>query len=408
MTETEKSYGDKFFKWGTNKIKKLILSTKNKLLIICIKKNNIFWAKRLIRLGADINCVDNLGRTLVHIAMSDMKIKKGKNIEQLKNEKIRLIKFLISMGFDTDKASHIKGIHGEEIEITALQYACQTQKVDFVKALIEMGANVNSKMTSSNGCTALMYACKQRFCEIIYILLNNFADPNIPDNEGNTPLHEACKKNDLKMVKLLIEKGADVNKKNNKGETSLHIACKNNFVLMSCLLVQLGADIESMTNDNSRPIHYACEGGSIDVVKFLLSKNVNVNVKTTENNTPLKISIIKNNDVLAEELLKANANINETYTNGWKAMHFAVENNSLSIVNLLHKFGADLNTKASNNVTPYKLACKNKNTEIKYFLKERMSIAENESSELIEYKEIAKNIVQIGSVGKRIYCEINR
>lgn len=409
MKKKEQTIKEKFFKWGVGKIESFFGSVKNNFLILSIKNSNIFLAKMWISFNADINCVDFSGKNLLHIVMSDMKLRKGESLEQLKRKKKRLIAFLVSCGFDTDTPSQIKDKNGEVIEITPLQYACQTHKIDFINTLIELGANVNSKITNSNGCTALMYACKQQLNEVASILLNNFADPDIPDNEGNTPLHEACSKGDLEMMKLLIKRGADINKKNNKGETPLHIACKKKFVLVACFLIQNGANIESVTNDNLRPIHYACMQESVDITQYLIRNGVNINSKTAENDTPLKISIDKGNAILARELLKSGANINEFYNNRWQALHFAVKKNLLSIVNLLYEFGADLKAKTLDGMTPHKLACINKNTAIKDFLIDKIEMTEpnfeKNSHKLGDCKNVVKDIVKIGSIGKQIYDE---
>lgn len=124
VQEIERSFLEKLLRWGIRQIKNLISKIKNFFLIICIKKHNRFLAKCLLLSNADIDCVDSQGRTLLHIVMSDLKLDKGKDIQQVKKEKIRMMKFLVDQGFDINKTSQIKGKDGEIIVMTALQYAC--------------------------------------------------------------------------------------------------------------------------------------------------------------------------------------------------------------------------------------------------------------------------------------------
>jgi ankyrin repeat protein len=60
--------------------------------------------------------------------------------------------------------------------------------------------------------TSLATAC--RFCEfeIVKMLIEAGADPNLPSNNGYTPLlYLIRERNDIKLIKYLIDAGADVN-----------------------------------------------------------------------------------------------------------------------------------------------------------------------------------------------------
>ena len=52
---------------------------------------------------------------------------------------------------------------------------------------LEHGCDPNS--TTSNGTSALHYACSKNHIETARLLLENKADPSICDNYGQTPLH---------------------------------------------------------------------------------------------------------------------------------------------------------------------------------------------------------------------------
>ena len=62
---------------------------------------------------------------------------------------------------------------------------------------------------------------------IYWLISDDGANVNQPDNYGRTLLHRACKSGSLDVVKTLIEQGANVNQPDNSGRTPLHWACKN-------------------------------------------------------------------------------------------------------------------------------------------------------------------------------------
>ena len=108
-----------------------------------------------------------------------------------------------------------------------------------VKALIELGADVNSK--EIGGTTPLNLASNENYIEIAKLLIERGADVDAKDNSGWTPLHNATYNNHIETAKLLIEKGADVKAKNYDGETPLYWASRNNSVEIAKLLIDAGA-----------------------------------------------------------------------------------------------------------------------------------------------------------------------
>jgi ankyrin repeat protein len=59
------------------------------------------------------------------------------------------------------------------------------------------------------------------FKDVLLVLLDNYADPNIKNKDGNTPLMLAADACQRDCFKLLLEYGADVNIKNNRRNTVL-------------------------------------------------------------------------------------------------------------------------------------------------------------------------------------------
>lgn len=119
---------------------------------------------------------------------------------------------------------------------TALSEAAFNGRLELVRALLEYGADVNSRQ--KNDMSALDCAIENIELKIIEILISSGADVNAKDMGGHTPLHRAV---DIeaeeakyaydcgdfnaipttKITSILIAAGADVNAKNNAGKTPL-------------------------------------------------------------------------------------------------------------------------------------------------------------------------------------------
>jgi ankyrin repeat protein len=79
--------------------------------------------------------------------------------------------------------------------------------------------------TEDEGTAALKTeVLRDRYAEVVKLLLDKGADVNKKTDEGITALMAASYGGNVEVVKLLLAKGADINVKNSKGETALMIA----------------------------------------------------------------------------------------------------------------------------------------------------------------------------------------
>ena len=140
--------------------------------------------------------------------------------------------------------------------------------LQFVRALVARGANVNARlnkvprppasatMLGTEGATPFLMAADRADVPLMRELLNVGADPFLPNADKSTPLMAAAglgtsdpleeagtEDEALDAVKLLLDLGADINAVDNKGDTAMHGAAYGNFPMIVQLLAKRGADI---------------------------------------------------------------------------------------------------------------------------------------------------------------------
>ena len=111
------------------------------------------------------------------------------------------------------------------------------------------------------------------------VLLENGADPNLPNDSGETPLHQAVENKDYLISKILLKHKADPNRQEEYGET---------------------------------PLHYAVTNGDSDTTELLLKFRANPNIcETRFKRTPLHIATMKKNREIVKILMVHGANPHE-------------------------------------------------------------------------------------------------
>jgi ankyrin repeat protein len=121
---------------------------------------------------------------------------------------------LIKRGADVDAIN--------KMGVTPLHLASYNNSIETAKLLIERGADVDAK--GNGGWTPLYQATLYNFIEIAKLLLDRGADVKAKDNDGYTPLHRASRWNRIEIAKLLLDAGADVEAKDKVGSTPLDMA----------------------------------------------------------------------------------------------------------------------------------------------------------------------------------------
>lgn len=157
---------------------------------------DIQMVEELIRIGADVNKINDLGETpLYEVSRLD----------------IEMAQLLLSHGVDINWGNN----RGE----TCLHKATSYRYPRMAQFLLEHGASINQ--TDNNGQTPLHWVFQDGDLETLQLLLSYGADVNCANNLGDTPLHKAVRYGPVDRVGLLIEYGAHINQINKKGKTPL-------------------------------------------------------------------------------------------------------------------------------------------------------------------------------------------
>jgi ankyrin repeat protein len=203
---------------------------------------------------------------------------------------------------------------------TPLIIASWFGSVDLVHFLIKSGADVS--LTDNYQCTALHRACQSTSTYVVSCLLENGANPNIPNHQGY-PLHISSISGDvdtiitlvnhgaivstvfnhlsalnaavlnfrLESIRILLQFGASIEEKDSKGNTPLHSAVLLTQEKIVRLLVINGANVNSTNNLQESPLHYAAESGSVNIFLFLLDSGADPTATNCTGLNPIEWAI---------------------------------------------------------------------------------------------------------------------
>ena len=180
-----------------------------------------------------------------------------------------------------------------------------------VKESISNGADISAIIDDRDVLSAAIVS-DNTDQQIIKILLDSGANPNLRRNDGTTALYWAASSNDSELVRILIEAGARVDAEQpEEAYTSLHQASEHgNFELVKLLLKAGGEVVLNKFDYVSRtPLMWAIERGNIEIAKALIEAGSDVNAHDESHigNTALLIATRMENFKLVELLLEAGA-----------------------------------------------------------------------------------------------------
>ncbi|CAJ1065483.1 ankyrin repeat and protein kinase domain-containing protein 1 [Xyrichtys novacula] len=282
-------------------------------------------------------------------------------------------------------------------EKSLLHYTVASGNAESVKHVLSLGAEVNC--TTARGYTPLIVAVLQRFHELIYLLLEHGAAPDLGDEDQWTALHFAAQSGDDRIVRLLLDKGAAADAREKAGWMPLHLACQNGHetvvrLLLSRLseeavgereaqgrtplhlsstyghhgivklLLSQGADPNAIDCSMSTALHLAADEGQNRIVRQLLKSGVNPNCADSRGFTPLHLAALKGHTGICRQLLSNGVSPDIRTLQCWTPMHLAALRGHEATVVQLESQGACVNARGENGWTPLHLACHQNEAEV--------------------------------------------
>ena len=143
---------------------------------------------------------------------------------------------------------------------TPLHAASYSGQVDILRWLLNHGADANAR--SLSGFTPLTEAVDKMHIEALLVLLEHNADINLPNIDGKTPLYWTLSESSsngrfVDVVRLLLEHGADPNVCTNHHTTTLHEASSRGLVEAARLLLIHGAKVDEKDGSGRTPLQVA-------------------------------------------------------------------------------------------------------------------------------------------------------
>ncbi|CAD7092513.1 unnamed protein product [Hermetia illucens] len=169
--------------------------------------------------------------------------------------------------------------------------------------------------------TCLHIVCLFDKPEYIRPLINLGANPNLPDNKGNTPLHIAIEENMTMCANRIIDPQNYTQRSvrliidcaNDDGLTPLHLAVMKSNQQMVERLLKVGKASTKLcvSKSGNNALHLAIERNCVPIVRYLLENtSINVNEPNLAGFTPLRLANSMDNvsDEIVRLLLKWGAN----------------------------------------------------------------------------------------------------
>lgn len=147
--------------------------------------------------------------------------------------------------------------------------------------------------------TPLHQAIMRKREDVVELLLEAGADPNIVTPGKESALHLAIDRGLSRSAGLILEAGIDFSLRNKGGWTALHLAGAKNRNEIMRLMIEAGADVNLLSELGGTPLHEAAVGGDAELIQMLLKAGCNPKVVSKTGVTALDIAVEYKNEVAA-------------------------------------------------------------------------------------------------------------
>jgi ankyrin repeat protein len=292
---------------------------------------------------------------------------------------------------------------------TALMVAAGKGHTEIVKLLLEMGANPDIQ-NDFNG-TALLNAAKEGHTESLRLILEADLEIDAKDIHGATALMHATQRGDTEMVRLILQKNPDVNLREDgrwgSFSPALKMAAEGGHVDIVKLLLEHGAD----TSDQAvlgTALWGAARSCEPNILQLMLDNGAVVNTGRYAKSPLLQATGCSDVEIV-KTLLENGADVNRRDEDDRTDFMAAVKHNRIEFIGILFESGADINAKDYDGETALMYAALDGNTEMVEFLVENGADVNAEDNSgatalsralLKDHAEIVELLEQAGAIGK--------
>jgi ankyrin repeat protein len=322
----------------------------------------------LCQKGGDVNAIDNFGNCLLKLAVL---FQSKPLLEEIIGEFQQAFggEANVMEAFESEKLSPadanfvgrvISHSAGDQLAVDTFKphvgYIEPSRQM--VEILLQAGADPNIKDPS--GFTALHYAIRLGDPVLARMLVDHGADVNAVSIAGVTPLSTAVKKDLTGLVRELLDAGARPGTADADGWSPLHWAGTRGNADVARMLLQHGAPLEARDSAGYTPLNTAAEKGGLAVVELLLEAGADPESESEGiSYTPLMSASVHGNTDIVRALLEAGVDIGwATPTDGYTSLMQAAQCARLETLKVLIESGADVNAANTEGATVLHLAIK--------------------------------------------------
>jgi len=264
------------------------------LLAVSIVKKNNEMVKYCIDEGVDVNKVSTeSSRPAIHWAVGtdnkeavEMLIEAGADLSKLENDATRYT-IMHTAAFRCKDKDIFNILIENKCNLNTLcanehppvTYAALMRRVDIIKLLVDVGADMNACLSVEDGGTntpPLYYASEIGSLEAVeYMVEKGGADVDWKNKFGDTPGMWVANTKEhtdaLDILKYYANRGMDMNVVNTGGYTMMHkAASRGTMDTIRYLVEEHNVNIVSDTEDGNLPLHYAANRHSLDIVSYIV------------------------------------------------------------------------------------------------------------------------------------------
>jgi ankyrin repeat protein len=287
-------------------------------------------AKLLVEKGSDVNAVDSYGDDVLTFLTAY-------NLP-------RITEYLISQGAKVD--------HLNSNGRTALSQAAENGKIDVVRVLLQHGADPNLR-GEKMGWSALDTAIHYHHQDIVEAMMSA-----IKPGADSSGLITSAREGNVEMLQMFIGRGVDLNLQDEAGMTALLAAIDKGHEHIVRILLDSGSSPELINKPGYGSLRgetalcMASRKKLIQSVRDLLAKNADVDAPCG--------AVIAATQVGSAEIVKllaeAGADMQDRFTGHWHALHLAAEAGNVDIARIVLEHGTPVDMRDNMDSTALMIA----------------------------------------------------